>query len=52
MKQLEWQREVVRKEYISEEDVDVRAREILRIWQGKGLYNVGQKKRRSSRKVG
>ncbi|ABC61266.1 hypothetical protein [Geobacillus phage GBSV1] len=43
MDELKFQRSVIRAEYVTEADIDVRAREILRVWQRKGLYHVGQK---------
>ncbi|WP_339171483.1 hypothetical protein [Anoxybacillus sp. FSL W8-1294] len=49
MDQLKWQCEIIRDEYVTEADIDVRAREILRIWQRKGLYHVGQKQGGSHR---
>ncbi|MED4917573.1 hypothetical protein [Geobacillus thermodenitrificans] len=50
MDQMTYQKSVIWDEYIAESDIDVRAREILRVWQRKGVYHVGQKQGRGHRK--
>ena len=45
--ELQKQREIIREEYVTEEEVNVRASEILRTWGGKRIYDVGSEQKRS-----
>ncbi|WP_197525664.1 hypothetical protein [Halalkalibacterium halodurans] len=45
--ELQKQREIIREEYVTEEDVNVRASEILRTWGGKRIHDVGSEQKRS-----
>lgn len=46
--ELQKQREIIREEYVTEEEVNVRASEILRTWGRKRLYDVGSKQKRGN----
>lgn len=51
MNQLNWQRSIIRDEYITEGDINVRSSEILRVWQGTRLYDVRQYQKRNTREI-
>lgn len=42
MNQIEWQKKVIREEYIQGAEVDVRSAELYRIWTKKGLHALGK----------
>lgn len=52
MNQMEWQKKVIREDYVGEREVDDRAIEIYRLWKRKGISGMGKKQRSPAAAIG